>query len=345
MMTSTPLRAWLSAWRAVPHSASTFVPAAWACGTTSAVSPRPMARIGTRSSRITASWRRTPSSVFTQDAWSGSCDSSASSPSKPCTKAWCAGCSRSMTSRAWRGSADGAELSRGQVMSTPNGRSVSALIARMRSRSRSGCRGLPPTMPSPPALDTAATSAGGVVEPRLSQPMPAWMIGCSMFRRSQSGVRSLTFALLPPTPRRLADRLRGRDEVACRHLLEDARRLGGHVAHDVGGRAYVALAEQAGDLAAGHAHHTYAVRRFGGDAQLVVQDALERHVQRLQAGLLPGADDVAAVVAAPPSAGGAGVYESPPAARGGPVSGVGVAGCLPAGPGSRGAPQPHRAPP
>src|SRR5439155_13541897 len=100
-----------------------------------------------------------------------------------------------------------------------------------------------------------------------------------------------------PAPRRLADRLRGRDEVACRHLLEDTRRLGGHVAHDVGGRAHVALAEQAGDLAAGHAHHAHAVRRFRGDPQLVVQHALERHVQRLQAGLLPGADDVAAVVA------------------------------------------------
>ena len=48
--------------------------------------------------------------------------------------------------------------------------------------------------PRPPASDTAATSFGGVVDPRLSQPMPAWMIGCSIPSTSHKGVFS--FAML-----------------------------------------------------------------------------------------------------------------------------------------------------
>ena len=44
--------------------------------------------------------------------------------------------------------------------------------------------------PRPPALDTAATNLGGVVDPRLSQPMPAWMIGCSMPSKSHKEVFS-----------------------------------------------------------------------------------------------------------------------------------------------------------
>src|SRR5688572_5430695 len=61
----------------------------------------------------------------------------------------------------------------GKVISTPNGRSVSALTRRMRSRITSGRIELPPIQPKPPALETAATSSGGVVIPSLSQPMPA----------------------------------------------------------------------------------------------------------------------------------------------------------------------------
>ena len=75
-------------------------------------------------------------------------------------------------------------------MSTPKGRSVNSRVARMRSRMNSGLSGLPPMTPRPPASDTAATSLGGVVEPRLSQPMPAWMIGCSMPSTSHKAVFS-----------------------------------------------------------------------------------------------------------------------------------------------------------
>ncbi len=66
---------------------------------------------------------------------------------------------------------------------TPNGREVNSLTCRISLRSSSGERPRPPTMPSPPALLTAATSSAVVY-----LAMPAWKIGTSIPNSSQTGV-------------------------------------------------------------------------------------------------------------------------------------------------------------
>ncbi len=65
----------------------------------------------------------------------------------------------------------------------PNGRSVSARVLRTWSRTASSVLQLSASMPRPPALLTAAASAG-----QLAPPIAAWMIGTSRPSRSHSGV-------------------------------------------------------------------------------------------------------------------------------------------------------------
>ena len=188
MITSAPLRAWLSACLTAPASAMTKMPRSCASGTTSAVSPRPMIKIGTFSSRITRSCSRVAAGVFTQLLRSGGCGVKPSLGISSSLNLACLGNFSWISLRTSSGSGILTSSIFGKVMSTPKGLSVSCRTARMRSRITSGRIELPPMQPSPPAFDTAATSAGGVVRPSLSQPMPAWMIGYLICNKSHNGV-------------------------------------------------------------------------------------------------------------------------------------------------------------
>ncbi len=105
-------------------------------------------------------------------------------------KATCSGCSRWI--RCHTASADSGSpesIDAGSRRSIPKGRSVSSRMRRMRRRISSGGTSVSPVTPSPPALDTAATSSGGATAPCIP-PIPASRIGYLMPSRSHSGVWS-----------------------------------------------------------------------------------------------------------------------------------------------------------
>ena len=80
----------------------------------------------------------------------------------------------------------------GSRMSTPNGLSVSSRMRRISRSISSGPKPVPPSTPSPPAFETAATRSGPatpLLEPPTVGPMPARRTGYSMPRRSQIRVR------------------------------------------------------------------------------------------------------------------------------------------------------------
>src|SRR5271166_5405830 len=77
--------------------------------------------------------------------------------------------------------------------STPKGLFVRARTPRISLRMRSGGKPTRPSVPKPPASETAAHTSA-----KATPPMPARKTGCSMPKRSQIGVRSDMMGLLPP---------------------------------------------------------------------------------------------------------------------------------------------------
>src|SRR5687768_10202786 len=74
---------------------------------------------------------------------------------------------------------------------TANGRSVNSLVRSSWALSSSAGLSTAPKLPSPPAFETAATTSA-----EDHGPNEAWMIGCSMPRRSHKRVRNTGVHLL-----------------------------------------------------------------------------------------------------------------------------------------------------